>query len=134
MKQLLTIILLAALAPMASAADSIPITLTWSDNSTNETGFTLERKTSSIDFVVVAEIPSEDPATTGKVSWTDQVLPGAVYTYRVRAYNEFGSTDYTNEASKDYRPPDADPSDLVITVEVTISSDGSISTKTTTNQ
>src|SRR5262245_43500761 len=70
-----------------------PLTLSWSDNSTNEDGFRIERRTGTTG--TYAEI-----ATVGvnTVSYTDvNVADGTTYCYRVRAYNAAGMSGYSNE-------------------------------------
>ncbi|MEW5766397.1 MAG: fibronectin type III domain-containing protein [bacterium] len=68
------------------------ITLAWQDNAYNETGFILERKTSP--YAVIAILPAN--ITT----YTDRGLsPGTLYYYRVKAYNDFGESGYSNEVT-----------------------------------
>ena len=78
----------------ASASSSTEIKLSWTDNSNNEDGFKLERKTSGGSF---AEIKTLSP---NSVSFTDSGLnTDTTYYYRIRAYNVDGYSDYSNEAS-----------------------------------
>jgi hypothetical protein len=72
---------------------SIQADLTWVDKSTNETGFKIERKTSTSQFVVIATL---GPNVT---KFSDNGLSeNSVYTYRIYAYNSAGnSPSYTNE-------------------------------------
>ncbi|HKY97812.1 MAG TPA: fibronectin type III domain-containing protein [Gemmatimonadaceae bacterium] len=68
------------------------ISLAWSDNSTNESGFRIER--SPAGSSAFAEI-----GTTGsnEAAFIDQdVAAGLSYSYRVRAYNGSGSSGYSN--------------------------------------
>ncbi len=74
--------------------------LSWSDNSDNESGFSIERNT-KVDEIIIdgfAEI-----ATVGRdsTSYTDEgpFSMSSVYIYRVRAFNPAGYSDYSNEAS-----------------------------------
>lgn len=71
------------------------IVLTWTDNSTNETGFTIERKISTGNYASLTSLSSN--VTT----YTDlNVSAGNSYTYRVYALNSAGnSTTYSNEIS-----------------------------------
>lgn len=71
------------------------IDLSWSDNSTNEIGFRLERKTGTS---IYADLSTVGANTT---TFTDSDLaPGTTYTYRVYAYNSEGSSlAYSNEAT-----------------------------------
>ncbi|MBI4834950.1 MAG: fibronectin type III domain-containing protein [Planctomycetes bacterium] len=81
---------------VATAVSSSQINLTWQDNSDNEQGFIIESKTSCHDpFVQIAVVESnpEVPATT--YSHTN-LSPGAVYYYRIRAYNVAGNSAPSN--------------------------------------
>lgn len=95
-------LLLALFVPVASGAQ---FTLRFTDNSTNETGFTVERSPgldATTGFVVLANIVSSPAQTiaTGEVSYIDAGLPNATpFTYRVCAYNDAGKSGYSNTAS-----------------------------------
>jgi FtsP/CotA-like multicopper oxidase with cupredoxin domain len=70
----------------------ISVTLHWSDNSTNEAGFLIERADTG-GFAQTAQVGSN------VTSWSDAtVLPSTAYTYRVRAYNAGGDSGYSNTA------------------------------------
>ena len=76
---------------LSRAADSA--TLRWSDNSNNEMGFRIERNANGGTFIEIA--------ATGQniTSVVDPVLnPDTQYCYRVRAFNQFGNSAYTNTA------------------------------------
>jgi hypothetical protein len=82
-------------------ATAAQLTLTWTDNSTNESGFKIERK---------AEVSSiyAQVATVGLnvTSYTDSSLTtGTTYCYRVRAYNTASDSGYSNEACGTVRGP-----------------------------
>jgi lysophospholipase L1-like esterase len=78
---------------LASLAQENSITLTWIDNSTNESGFRIERKTESGSFEQIAEV---DPNI---VSYNDvTVQPITKYTYRIYAHNPENSSTYSNES------------------------------------
>jgi hypothetical protein len=69
------------------------ISLTWTDNATNESGFQVERSSDSVNFAIVGTTASN---TT---SYSDgAVTAGAVYYYRVAAYNTGGNSGYSNVA------------------------------------
>jgi uncharacterized protein (TIGR02145 family) len=71
------------------------INLTWTDNSTNETGFKIERKTGSANYAVVGTV-NQDVLTFSDTGLT----PSTTYTYRVYAFNAVGnSLTYTNEVT-----------------------------------
>lgn len=70
------------------------IYLAWADNSKGEDGYILERSSASSDtFIAFADLP------TNSNSYTDSDLEECeTYTYRVRAVNIGGSSDYSNTA------------------------------------
>jgi len=71
------------------------INLAWVDNSNNETGFKIERKTGSGG--TYAQIGSVEANVT---SYSDAGLADSTqYFYRVRATNNTGESDYSNEAN-----------------------------------
>ena len=70
-------------------------TLTWTDNSTNEDGFRIERAPGGA--ATFTQIASTGP---GVATYTDQGLTGGLsYVYRVRAYNTVGNSGYTNSTT-----------------------------------
>jgi uncharacterized protein (TIGR02145 family) len=72
---------------------STAIDLTWTDRSTNETGFKIERMLVGGTFVGVATTATE------MATYSDSGLtPSTTYIYRVYSYNEVGKSPlYTNE-------------------------------------
>jgi hypothetical protein len=80
----------------ATAASSSQIDLGWTDNSSDETGFEIERCQGSgcADFVKILQ------TAAGVQSYSDTGrTPNTTYQYRVRAVNGGGASGYTNEAS-----------------------------------
>jgi hypothetical protein len=70
-------------------------TLNWTDKSTNEAGFKVERKTGNGTFGVIATT-SSDITTINDAGLT----PNTTYTYRVYSFNNTGkSISYTNEVT-----------------------------------
>ncbi len=68
------------------------VELIWTDNSTNEEGFIIERKTETGIFSELARVPAN---TT---SYIDASLsPSTTYIYRVRAYNSKDTSGASNE-------------------------------------
>jgi hypothetical protein len=81
---------------VATATSASQIDLSWKDNSTKETAYTLER---SLDGSTNwTELTSTLPADTTTYSDTG-LNAGATYYYRVKATNENGSSDYSNIAN-----------------------------------
>ena len=79
----------------ATAGASRSIVLRWRDNSTNESGFRIERKSGANGFF--AQIAG---VGAGVTAYTNGALfPGSNYTYRVRAFNSGGNSGYSNVAS-----------------------------------
>ncbi len=97
---------------VAKVANTI-VTLSWTDNSSNETGFHLERREGATDaWARVALLPV---GTTGHQDAT--VKAGLAYDYRVKAVATGSVSDFSNIASvKLPEPPPAAPSDLVASV------------------
>jgi hypothetical protein len=99
---------LAATSPSASEVD-----LSWADNATSESSYTVERSTSS-SFASVTSFTAPANAT----SYVDRSTSGGTtYYYRVKATNASGDSGYSNVASVvTAAPPPAAPSGLVATV------------------
>jgi titin len=84
-------------APSALTATAISrtqINLTWQDNASNESGFSIERSTNGVPF---AQIATTGPDIT---AFTDNdVARNKKYNYRVRALNAAGASAFSNTAS-----------------------------------
>ena len=81
-------------AGASSASPSSSIALSWSDTSTNETGYMVERSADGASFSQRAQLSS------GAASFVDNGLTaGATYYYRVYAFNSAGASPYSNVAS-----------------------------------
>jgi probable HAF family extracellular repeat protein len=78
----------------AQAISSARIDLSWMDASSNETGFGIFRRVGSGDWVRIAV---GFPNATGFSDYS--ASPNAPYTYRVRAFNNYGVSAWTNEVS-----------------------------------
>jgi transcriptional regulator CtsR len=79
----------------ATAVSSTQINLTWIDNSTNETGFKVERKTGAGGTYAQIATPGANATSYSDTT----VSPSTTYYYRVRAYNGTGDSAYSNEAN-----------------------------------
>jgi fibronectin type 3 domain-containing protein len=78
----------------ATAVASGQVNLAWTDNSSNETGFTIEESLNGTVFTQVG--------TAGRNAMSASVtglLPGVTYTFRVSATNAAGSSAPTNTAT-----------------------------------
>lgn len=72
---------------------SSEIDLSWEDNSSNEDGFKVERRLEDEDFTVIYS------ADSGKTTFSDSGLKaGKQYYYRLKAYNSFGDSSYSDTA------------------------------------
>ena len=80
---------------IASAPSIGEVLLNWIDQSNNEAGFAIERKlgieAGPDTFVVI------DSVSANEITYTDEtVLDSTTYTYRVRAFNDYFYSDYSN--------------------------------------
>jgi hypothetical protein len=72
---------------ITQASAGSPVVLTWTDASSDETGFRVERSTDNTNFAVIATLASN---TT---SYSDvSTSPKVLYYYRVHAYNSAGKS------------------------------------------
>src|SRR5262250_811087 len=89
-----TSVLLFTVAGWHSNASGTQIAVTWSESSTDETGFSVER--SAGEHGTFAEIAETEAFVTTYVDTT--VADAATYCYRVRAFNAAGYSGYSNSA------------------------------------
>ncbi len=76
----------------ATTVSTSQVTLTWKDNSDDETAFAVYRESSNGTWARIAVVP---PNTT---TYTDtDVVPGMFYTYRVQAINGAGASAWSSE-------------------------------------
>ncbi|MCM8796957.1 MAG: hypothetical protein NC923_03660 [Candidatus Omnitrophica bacterium] len=86
------------------------INLSWRDNSSNETGFILERKTSGGNWSTLTTVPLPANATL----YSDNTVSvNNTYTYRVQAVNQWVASAYSNEVTKSIIVPTA-PNNLTV--------------------
>jgi len=97
---------------VAMPVSSTQINLTWSDNSSYETGYRIERKVGAGGlWSQIASLP----ANTTSFQHTG-LLPDHLYYYQVRAFNSAGSSSYSNTAyAKTFPTPPAAPTGLSAT-------------------
>ena len=78
----------------ATRSSGTDVELAWTDNSSNESGFKIERKKTSGSYAQISTVGA------GTSRYTDKgAAESAVYTYRVKAYNAAGDSGYSNEAT-----------------------------------
>ncbi len=73
--------------------DESIVTIEWSDNSDNESGFVIERSVNGGDYNLLI--------TTGpnKTEFTEALPDETIYTYRIYAFNSAGDSNLSNETS-----------------------------------
>src|SRR5438132_3191964 len=84
----------------ATATATYEIDLVWTDNSSDETGFAIQRSNDGTNFAQVGTVGADVTA------YADAGLAaGTTYYYRVDAYNDSGSSAYSNVAQNVARGP-----------------------------
>ncbi|MDD5595136.1 MAG: fibronectin type III domain-containing protein, partial [Candidatus Omnitrophica bacterium] len=78
-----------ALGAYAISANEIGIT--WIDNSNNEEGFKIERRTQDTEFTQIDTIGANSTNYNSK-----NLIPNTQYYFRVRAFNKVGNSEYSN--------------------------------------
>lgn len=72
------------------------VSLQWDDNSTNESGFRIERSFENTNkYVMIASVP----ANVSSYSDTNALSPSSSYTYRICSFNNAGTSMYSNEVA-----------------------------------
>lgn len=78
----------------ATAASSTAINLTWTDNSSNETGFNIERSADGMHFMPIASVGAN------VVTYSDNgLIASTIYYYRLNAFNAGSNSSSSNIAS-----------------------------------
>jgi hypothetical protein len=94
----------------ATSVTSSSVSLTWSDNATNETGYKLERSPDGVNFTELATLGADAK------SFSDSTVSSrSNYSYRVLAYNSAGMSDYSNSVqvtTPDPIPPPTAPASV----------------------
>lgn len=96
----------------ATATGQTTISLAWTDNSGNESGFKIERKTGAGGTYAQIAVTAANATSFGDTGLTKNTT----YYYRIRATNAIGDSAYSNEANATTKdsPPNA-PSSLTAT-------------------
>jgi len=76
---------------LTASAKKGSISLTWLDNSNNETGFLIERSTGGGVFAQIAQVGANVKSVT-----VSGLLKNQSYSFRVRAFNTGGNSGYSN--------------------------------------
>jgi hypothetical protein len=96
----------------ATGVSTSRVDMYWSDNSTDESGFKIERATDGVNFTQIATVGANvtQYSNTGLTS-------GKTYQYRVRAYNANGDSAYSNiDSGTPTLSAPAAPTSLVLSV------------------
>lgn len=93
----------------ASALSATQVRISWFDNSTNETGFDVQRSTDGVNFSTLATIAAN---STNYIDAT--VAPATTYSYRVQSVAEGAASGFVNSAqvttpAGTSTPPPTDP-------------------------
>ena len=100
--------LILGVATIGHVASAAELTLAWNDNSNNEDGFRIERSLDGSSFTEIATVGA-NVATYQDTT----IAEGQNYTYRVRAFNEFGDSGYSNSASGSVEPSGSNEADTM---------------------
>lgn len=91
-------------------ADFTALELKWVDNSTDETGFTIERSVDNFNYTRVASLPFNTI-----YHWDEGLTDNTTYYYRIRAFNVDGQSAPTEVSATTPARPPASPGNLVAT-------------------
>ncbi len=111
----------------ALATSSSTINLSWTDNATDETGFTLEQATTSTFAAPVTTTTYAANITTATISGLTASTP---YYYRVKATNAVGSSSVSNTATATTQAPAAVNPPTIITLTNPTTNPGVLTTPT----
>lgn len=95
----------------AAALSASAISLSWTDNADNETGYTVERRTSESEtYTEIAQLPANT------ISYEDTDLKyNTTYSYRISAQNAIGSSEYITASITTLDVVPASPTALIAT-------------------
>ena len=94
-----------------SVISQTEIDVTWTDNSSDETGFEVGVSSDNSSWTTVTKA-----ANTTSHSFTSLALPGHLYYFRVRAINSFGNSSYSTSTATTLETVPNTPSSLSGTV------------------
>lgn len=89
---------------VARVINGVTVELRWNDNSPNEQGFRIERRTPGYEFASVGEV-----STDVRLYKDDKTDQDHKYVYRVQAFNSKGSSEYSNEVLVETKKPVQNP-------------------------
>lgn len=89
---------------VARVINGVTVELRWNDNSLNEQGFRIERRTPGYEFASVGEV-----STDVRLYKDDKTDQDHKYVYRVQAFNSKGSSEYSNEVLVETKKPVQNP-------------------------
>ena len=98
-----------AFGSLLSTANASQLTLSWNENSDNEEGFQIERSVDGGSFQQIATVGVNVATYTD-----DTVEDNQSYTYRLKAFNQFGESGYSNTASGASRPTSAEGIPVIV--------------------
>ena len=98
-----------AFGSLLSTAYAGQLTLSWNESSDNEEGFKIERSVDGGSFQQIATV-GVNVATYTDVTVEDNQS----YTYRLKAFNRFGDSGYSNTASGVSRPTGAERTPVIV--------------------
>jgi len=115
MRTAASILFLAALL-IAAESHAIDAVLKWQDNSTNEDGFTVERKLNAGSYAPFAAALGANVVTFTDSTLVSDPMVDNIYCYRVKAFNTAGSSAFSNEECKTVAraPVDGAPTNLTV--------------------
>lgn len=87
----------------ATSIDDQTIKLTWSDNCSFEAGYRIECKIGTGSFIQIVELSTN----TTEYEETDLTY-GETYTYRIRAFTDLNTSEYSNEKTAQWTVTDID--------------------------
>src|SRR4030095_9779268 len=86
-----------AVAPTSltlTVASASRVDVAWTDGSSNESGFKIQRSTNGVPFTQIGTVAAEVSAYADTT-----VVAGVPYHYRVRAFNAVGDSSYSDPAT-----------------------------------